>query len=110
MSNRWLTLGSILVFIAACCLRAGTDSSGPELRAFEAVEPHMGTLFRIKLYAGSEAQAQSIFRAAFDRVSRLDETLSDYKPDSELRSITRTSISRPMPVSDDLFRVSNAAQ
>jgi thiamine biosynthesis lipoprotein len=70
----------------------------------------MGTLFRIKLYAQSEPQAQSAFRAAFDRVSRLDETLSDYKPDSELRSITRTSIGHPMPVSDDLFRVLKAAQ
>ena len=70
----------------------------------------MGTLFRIKLYAESESQAQSAFRAAFDRVSRLDQTLSDYKPDSELNSVVRTSIGHPVPVSDDLFRVLSAAQ
>ena len=39
-----------------------------DLREFEAVEAHMGTLFRIKLYAADEQQAAAAFRAAFDRV------------------------------------------
>jgi FAD:protein FMN transferase len=43
-------------------------------------------------------------------VSRLDETLSDYKPDSELRTVVRVSIGHPVPVSNDLFRVLSAAQ
>src|SRR5579859_1124860 len=76
------------------------------LPPFEAVEPHMGTLFRIKLYAADERQAKAAFRAAFDRARDLDAILSDYKPDSELNRISQT----PERVSDDLFRVLAASQ
>jgi thiamine biosynthesis lipoprotein len=77
-----------------------------DLQLFEAVEPHMGTLFRIKLYAANAAQAQTSFRAAFDRVRDLDAILSDYKPDSELNQISQS----PIRVSEDLFRVLAASQ
>ncbi len=80
------------------------------LHSFEAVEPHMGTLFRIKLYASDEAQAQGAFRAAFARVTELDNTLSDYKPQSELDRISQTAVHHPVHMSDDLFRVVARAQ
>jgi thiamine biosynthesis lipoprotein len=77
-----------------------------DLQPFEAVEAHMGTLFRIKLYAVDARQAESAFRAAFDRVRDLDAILSDYKPDSELNQISQD----PRRISDDLFRVLAASQ
>lgn len=69
----------------------------------------MGTLFRIKLYAADQQQAQRAFRAAFDRVAALDGTLSDYQPDSELNRLCRTAVHHPVQVSDDLFRVVSAS-
>lgn len=81
-----------------------------DLRAFEAVEPHMGTLFRIKLYAADAQQANIAFRAAFDRIAELDATLSDYKPESELNRAGRTAVGHPEPVGEDLFRVLAASQ
>jgi thiamine biosynthesis lipoprotein len=80
------------------------------LREFEAVEPHMGTLFRIALYAEDEQRAAAAFRAAFHRVRELDEMLSDYKPDSELNRISRSAVGHPVRVSEDLFRVLAASQ
>ena len=80
------------------------------LHPYEAVEPHMGTLFRIKLYATDQDQAQHAFRAAFDRVAALDDTLSDYKPDSELNRLCRNAVQHPIKVSDDLFRVISASE
>jgi thiamine biosynthesis lipoprotein len=77
---------------------------------YEAVEPHMGTLVSIKLYAADEAQARAAFRAAFDRITQIDAALSDYLPDSELNRICRQAVGHPMPVSDDLFEVASAAQ
>src|SRR4051812_43203060 len=79
-------------------------------RLFEAVEPHMGTLFRIKLYATDEVQAKAAFQAAFGRVAELDAGLSDYKPDSELNRICRTAVGVPVRISDDLFQVLTASQ
>ena len=70
----------------------------------------MGTLVQIKLYAASETQAKSAARRAFDRIASLDETLSDYKPDSELNRVCRTASDGPVRVSADLFRVLAAAQ
>ncbi len=80
------------------------------LHPYEAVEPHMGTLFRIKLYAADQQQAQRAFRAAFDRVASLDDTLSDYKPDSELNRLCRNAVHHPVKVSEDLFRVVSASE
>jgi FAD:protein FMN transferase len=74
-----------------------------EPQRFEAVEPHMGTLVRIQIYASGEAQAKAAFRAAFDRIAQLDAILSDYRPDSELNRL-------PRQPGADLFRVLESAQ
>jgi thiamine biosynthesis lipoprotein len=47
-------------------------------------------------------------RAAFARIAKLDEELSDYKPDSELNLLCRTH-GEPVKVSEDLFRVLEAS-
>ena len=87
-----------------------TGETGEVLYPFEAVEPHMGTLFRIKLYAGTEAHAQAAFHSAFERVRQLDETLSDYQPASALSRATRGPVHQSVTVDTDLFRVLSAAE
>jgi FAD:protein FMN transferase len=86
--------------LAAFC---GATAFATGLQRFEAVEPHMGTLVRIQVYALGVPQARAAFRAGFARIAALDDALSDYKPDSELNRL-------PRPVSVDLFRVLAAAQ
>jgi thiamine biosynthesis lipoprotein len=80
------------------------------LNPYEAVEPHMGTLFRIKLYAPNAPTAQRAFHAAFDRIDQLDKILSDYRPESELSRITQEAVGHPVRVSYDLFRVAQSAE
>lgn len=70
----------------------------------------MGTLFRIKLYAASQQEAQNAFRAAFDRIAQLDDMLSDYKPESELSRLSTTAVGHPETVSASLFEVVASAQ
>ena len=77
----------------------------PELQRYEAVEPHMGTLVRVTLYAPDEQAANAAFRAAFDRIRDLDAVLSDYRPDSELNRIAAAGVGRAVAVSRDLFTV-----
>ncbi len=83
---------------------------GGALERFEAVEPHMGTLARITVFAADERAARTALRAGFDRIRDLDATLSDYRPDSELSRVTREAVGRPVAVSDDLFTVLRASQ
>jgi FAD:protein FMN transferase len=78
-------------------------AAAPQL--YEAAEPHMGSLIRIKLYAEGPQQSSAAFRAAFDRIAQLDDALSDYKPTSELNRICRSAVRNPVKVGQDLFRV-----
>ncbi len=85
-------------------------SPNQTLNPYEAVEPHMGTLFRIKLYAPDETTARRAFQKAFERITQLDNILSDYQPDSELSCITQQAVGHPVRVSNDLFRVAQSAE
>ena len=72
------------------------------LERFEAVEPAMGTLFRIVVYAESATHARTGFDAAFARARELDARLSDYRPDSELNQLCQA---RRLQPSADLLAV-----
>lgn len=89
--------------VAAAVFVLALPASAAGLERFEAVEPHMGTLVRIQVYATGEEQARAAFQSGFARIAALDRALSDYDPQSELNRL-------PSPVSPDLFRVLEAAQ
>ncbi len=91
-------------------LLASTGAPQPALQRLEAVEPHMGTLVKITVYTATQDEARAAFRAAFDRIRDLDNTLSDYKPDSELSQITNRAVGHAVHVSDDVFTVLRASQ
>jgi thiamine biosynthesis lipoprotein len=96
------------VLILLACLP--TVAAEPPLMRFTFVEPHMGTRFRIVLYAPDEGTAHKASRAAFDRVAALDACMSDYKADSELMRLCAKAGGKPVPVSDELFFVLSRAQ
>lgn len=56
---------------------------------FEFKEMHMGMEVRIVLYASDEARARMAARKAFDRIAELENIMSDYRPESELRRLER---------------------
>jgi thiamine biosynthesis lipoprotein len=96
-------------FIAAVAVLAAAITPAP-LARFEFAEPHMGTTFRVVLYAESQASAESAARQALDRVAELDARLSDYRADSELSRLTAEAVGRPVPVSADLLHLLERAQ
>jgi thiamine biosynthesis lipoprotein len=95
----------IALFLLSVAL-AGSSS----LHRYESVEPHMGTLVKITLYARDEDEARAAFQAAFARIRALDEALSDYKPDSELNRVASSSVGTTVKGSRDLIRVLAASQ
>lgn len=81
------------------------------LKRFEFAQVHMGTHFRILLYAESENAANIAGTAALKRIEQLDEKLSDYKHESELSRLSRSSpTEKPIAVSDDLWNVLSRGQ
>jgi FAD:protein FMN transferase len=93
----------------AITLFAGVLSADESPSRFDAVEPHMGTLFHIELYATHKEQASKAFEKAFARIHQLDLRLSDYNPDSEAMRLCRDSQGKPIPVSRDLFLMMEAS-
>src|SRR6516165_10031578 len=99
--------------IAAGEVRGSRSTSQPcdkNARRFTFSEAHMGTIFRIVLYAPDATTAEKASRDAFDRVAKLDNALSDYKPESELMRLCQEAGGPPAKVSADLFQVLAAAQ
>lgn len=101
------------VLLALLPLCAGSCAA-PELQRFEYEEPHMGTRFRLVLYAADAPAAESAAGAAFARLAELDGLLSDYDPESELSRLSARSAGgappEAIPVGDDLWRVLVRAQ
>ena len=86
--------------------------TGGNLTRFEFSEPHMGTEFRILLYAPDSTQAQLSAREAFQKIAALEQIMSDYQEASEislLAGIAGDSKTRT-PVSGDLWKVLSYAQ
>jgi len=78
------------------------------LERFAFTEPHLGTHVRLVLYAPNAVQAERAASNAFARVRALDAVLSDYKDDSELRRLGRSTGSTE--VGPDLWAVLSNAQ
>lgn len=76
-----------------------------ELTRYTFAEPHMGTTFRIVLYAADEPTAKKAADAAFKRIAELNSILSDYQPTSELMRLCAKAGGPPVEVSVDLFEV-----
>jgi len=98
----------VALVLAASMMHPGAGAAGPN--RFEAVEPHMGTLVRLVVYAPDAGAARAAFAAGFDRIRELEQILSDYRPDSEVSRLATAPAGRPIHVSADLFAVLRVAQ
>src|SRR2546427_240115 len=66
----------------------------------------MGTIFEIAAYDQSPDHASNAIEKAFQEIIRLDNLLSDYKPDSALTSLNRSAHFHAEKVPSDLYRES----
>ena len=95
------------LFFGAIASEAAPD---PELKAYAFEGVHMGTLFRITLYADQREKAEDAARSALERVESLNQKLSDYLPESELMKLCEQPAEKPVKVSRDLFEVLSAGK
>lgn len=98
------------VWLILSLAAAGGPAETPALKRYTFAEPHMGTRFRIVLYAADGDVARKASKAAFDRITALDACMSDYKDDSELMRLCARAGEGPVRVSEELFFVLSKAQ
>jgi len=68
----------------------------------------MGSTYSIAIYGNDRVEMEAAVDAAFDEVQRLDEMLSNYKPDSEWSEVNRHAAEKPVKVSPELFQLLSA--
>lgn len=103
------TASTIVATMLLCGSTAADDPA--VVRRYEYSEVHMGTDFRVVLYAADETTANRAAAAAFVRVAELNKVMSDYDPQSELSLLSATSGSRlRVKLSDDLWCVLDRSQ
>ncbi len=101
-----LALTSLLTTILTATLPAE-----PTLRRFEYSRVEMAVEISIVLYADDETKAAEAAEAAFDRIGQLNDILSDYHADSELRRLCTTAgEGRAVAVSPELGTVLSRAR
>lgn len=101
-------LASVYIIGFAAVLHAQETRVRHEFR-----EIHMGTEWRIVLYAPDKPTAERATKAAFARVAELELVLSDYNPKSELmRACLKndTDPGEPIRISADLLDVLNKSE
>jgi thiamine biosynthesis lipoprotein len=72
---------------------------------YEASHESMGTVFTVAVYGRDRTFLSEVVEEVFDEVDRLDEQMSNYKPQSELSAINRTAASQPVLVEPGLFHL-----
>ncbi len=81
------------------------------LEKYTFAEPHMGTEFKLILYAPDEQTASEAAIAAFDKIRYLNSVFSDYLPESEINRLSATAgTGQWVPASNDLFKVLRQAK
>jgi len=112
MIGKVYRVAALLLFAAALVSPAFSRENPrhPEWTRFEFTQVHMGTEFKIILYTHDADAATQASNAAFNRISTLDNIMSDYNPGSELMQLCQRAGGPPEHISDDLFRVLSQAQ
>jgi thiamine biosynthesis lipoprotein len=102
-----------LISVCASCVPAADDNLDAASNAdmFTWNEPHMGTIFIIRVSTSAErkAAADEAVAGAFQRIAEINQVCSDYVTDSEIRTITRSPAGEAVKISDTLAKVLVAA-
>ena len=64
----------------------------------------MGTVFEIAAYGESSEHTSAVIEKAFQEIVRIDDLMSNYKPDSALSNLNRSAHYHAQKVPPDLYR------
>ena len=95
------------MFLAVPC----PPAIAAEWRLLTFTEPHMGTEFTIRAWTeeGREPDLTLLVEKAFERIKGLDESLSDYRPESEINALAKAPTGEAIAVSEELFALFEAS-
>lgn len=99
----------VLFLLAGLATAVPGQARGPELLRLEKSAGAMGSTFSVALYGFDRVKMESAADAALEEARRLDEMLSNYRPESEWSLVNREAGEKPVKVSAELFALLSAA-
>jgi thiamine biosynthesis lipoprotein len=93
-----------LFLIAAPALWLRAVAGDEQLRLEKSADA-MGSTYSVALYGTDRVQMEAAADAALDEARRLDELLSNYRPESEWSQVNRHAAEKPMRISPELYRL-----
>jgi len=102
---RWNKPFAVLLLFCASVALAPGQPTAPQAPLIHKKKYAMGTVFEIVAYGKSTKQVSDAIDEALLEIVRLDDVMSDYKPDSALSRLNRSPHSSPQTVPPDLYRV-----
>jgi FAD:protein FMN transferase len=97
--KRWAVLAAL-----SFCLGSTFESSDRQILVYKK-KYIMGTVFEIAGYGGSFERASSAIEKAFQEIVRMDDLMSNYKPESALSHLNQSAHFHAEKVPPDLYRV-----
>ena len=108
MKHRVLTLFLIFALAPAAKPDAKAPEKQPEMSRAEGSVDAMGSAFTVVAYGKDRDLLQSAVESALEEARRLDQLLSNYKPESEWSQVNRGAADHPVHVSPELFQLLSA--
>ena len=99
----------VLFLLAGLAATLPGQARGPELLRLDKSAGAMGTTFSVSLYGFDRVKMETAADAALEEARRLDEMLSNYRPESEWSQVNRLAGGTPLKVSPELFELLAAA-
>jgi thiamine biosynthesis lipoprotein len=92
----------LLPLVGATTALARPSAKADTLRLESSVVA-MGSAYSVVVYGEDRMRMQEAVDAAFDEVHRLDQMLSNYRPESELSEVNRNAAEHPVQVTQEMF-------
>lgn len=105
MKHRVLTLLFTTLLLTPL---AGSSATQPELKRYEGSVDAMGGAFTIVAYGEDAARLETSVAAALEEARRLDDMLSNYRPESEWSRVNQLAGKQPVRISQELFDLLSA--
>jgi thiamine biosynthesis lipoprotein len=98
----------LVLFLLAAFSPWTAAAQETELLRLQMSADAMGSTYTVELYGYDRVKMEAAADAALDETRRLDELLSNYRPESEWSEVNRLAATRPVKVSPELYRLLSA--
>jgi thiamine biosynthesis lipoprotein len=98
----------LLPLLGVAALAPASPAEKTDTLRLESSVVAMGSAYSVAVYGDDRMRMEEAVEAAFEEVRRLDQMLSNYKPESELSELNRLAAERPVQVTPEMFSLLSA--